>query len=70
MLSDGPMRLEDVLAELPDVEPRRRRSPQVDIPEIEEHTDIKLESIRDMIDHSPESVALLVKGWMADEVGV
>jgi flagellar M-ring protein FliF len=67
MLSEGPVRLEDVLDEMPEPErkPRRRQA----VPEISEHQDVKLESIRDMIHNQPTSVALLLKGWMSDDGG-
>jgi flagellar M-ring protein FliF len=67
MLEEEPLRIEDVLAEMPEVEQRPRRKPV--IPSIEEHVDVKLESMRDMARHSPQSVALLIKGWMAEDIG-
>lgn len=67
MIEEEPMRIEDVLAEMPEVEHRPRRRPV--IPSIEEHIDVKLESVRDMARHSPQSVALLIKGWMSEEIG-
>lgn len=67
MIEEEPMRIEDVLADMPEVEHRPRRRPI--IPSIEEHIDVKLESVRDMARHSPQSVALLIKGWMSEEIG-
>lgn len=68
ILEERPLRIEDVLAEMPEAEPRRpggRRRRQA--PSIEEQQDLKLESIQDMVNNHPESVALLLKGWMAEE---
>ena len=42
--------------------PRRRRQHA----SIEEQQDLKLEAIQDMVNNHPESVALLMKGWMAE----
>jgi len=65
-LEHRPLTVEDVLAEMPDGSGRRtRRRGQTAV--IEEHRDIKMESIRSMIVTQPESVALLVKGWMSEE---
>jgi flagellar M-ring protein FliF len=68
MISEGPVRLEDVLDEMP--EPVRRPKRRSLIPEIEEHSDVKLASIKDMIQSKPNSVALLMKGWMSEDSGV
>jgi len=66
-LQEAPVRLEDVLDEMPEPERRpRRRTP---IPEIQEHQDVKLESIREMIYSQPSSVALLLRGWMSEDQG-
>lgn len=63
---DRPLRVEDVLAEMPEVMPRRtRRRPSA--PSIEEQHDLKMESIQEMIATNSEAVALLLKGWMAEE---
>jgi flagellar M-ring protein FliF len=67
ILEERPLRIEDVLAEMPDVgdAPRSRRR-RMHAPSIEEQQDLKLESIQDMIGSHPESVALLMKGWMVE----
>ncbi len=65
ILEERPMRIEDVLAEMPDAEPNRPRRRRVHA-SIEEQQDLKLEAIQDMVSHHPESVALLMKGWMAE----
>jgi len=66
MQDERPLRVEDVLAEMPEVVPRRtRRRPSV--PSIEEQHDLKMESIQEMIATNAEAVALLLKGWMAEE---
>jgi flagellar M-ring protein FliF len=67
MLSEGPVRLEDVLDEMP--EPERRPRRRTAIPEIHEQQDVKLESIRDMIHSQPTAVSLLLKGWMSEDIG-
>ncbi len=66
ILEERPLSIEDVLAEMPEAQarPRRRRN----APSIEEHQDMKLESIQNMINTHPESVALLMKGWMAEDL--
>ncbi len=69
ILTEGPVRLEDVLDEMPEPERRSTRR-RAAIPEIQEHQDVKLESIRDMIHSQPQSVGLLLKGWMSEESGV
>ncbi|MDQ2798992.1 MAG: hypothetical protein M3Y13_05040, partial [Armatimonadota bacterium] len=68
VLEERPLTVEDVLAEMPEPEnrPRRRMRP----PSIEEQQDVKMESIRRMINVHPESVSLLLKGWMAEDVKV
>jgi flagellar M-ring protein FliF len=66
MVSEGPIRLEDVLDELP--EPTRLKK-RMAIPEITEQQDIKLEGIREMIASQPQSVANLLKGWMSEDQG-
>lgn len=68
VLEERPLTVEDVLAEMPDPEGRPRRRARV--PSIEEQQDLKMESIRGMIAAHPESVSLLLKGWMADDVKV
>lgn len=68
MIDERPLTVEDVLAEMPDAPERPRR--RIRIPSIEEQQDIKMESIRSMIVNHPESVSLLLKGWMADDVKV
>lgn len=66
VLEERPLRIEDVLAEMPEVMPgRSRRRPHA--PAIEEQPDLKLESVQEMIAGSPQSVALLLKGWMAED---
>ena len=67
ILEERPLRIEDVLSEMPDVEPRRAGRRRMQAPSIEEQQDLKLESIQDMVNNHPESVALLLKGWMAEE---
>jgi flagellar M-ring protein FliF len=69
MLSEGPVRLEDVLDQMPEPERRSTRRRAI-IPEIEEHQDVKLEGIREMIRNQPQAVALLMKGWMSEDQGV
>jgi len=68
VLEERPLTVEDVLAEMPDPEGRPRRRARA--PSIEEQQDLKMESIRTMINAHPESVSLLLKGWMADDVKV
>jgi flagellar M-ring protein FliF len=68
MMEDRPLTVEDVLAEMPDAESRPRR--RMRVPSIEEQQDMKMESIRTMINAHPESVTLLLKGWMAEDVKV
>jgi len=68
VMEERPLTVEDVLAEMPDPEGRPRRRPRA--PSIEEQQDLKMESIRTMINAHPESVSLLLKGWMADDVKV
>lgn len=70
ILEERPLRIEDVLAEMPDVEPRRHARRRMQAPSIEEQQDLKLESIQDMVNNHPDSVALLLRGWMADEARV
>jgi flagellar M-ring protein FliF len=66
LAEERPLRVEDVLAEMPEVVPRKsRRRPAV--PSIEEQHDLKMESIQEMIAGNAEAVALLLKGWMAEE---
>jgi flagellar M-ring protein FliF len=69
MMEDRPLTVEDVLAEMPEPESRPRRSRQR-VQSIEEQQDMKMESIRTMVEGHPESVALLLKGWMADDIKV
>ena len=66
MLEERPLSIEDVLSEMPEPQarPHRRRAVQ----NIEEQQDMKLESIQNMINTHPESVALLMKGWMAEDL--
>lgn len=67
LVEDRPLTVEDILSEMPEPErPRRRQRVQ----SIEEQQDMKMESIRTMVDAHPESVALLLKGWMAEDVKV
>lgn len=66
MLEERPLRIEDVLAEMPDAEQPRHRRRRMHAPSIEEQQDLKLESIQEMINTHPESVALLMKGWIAE----
>ncbi|MGI4788994.1 MAG: flagellar M-ring protein FliF C-terminal domain-containing protein [Janthinobacterium lividum] len=68
VIEDRPLTVEDVLAEMPEPEARPRRRPRVQ--SIEEQQDMKMESIRTMVDAHPESVALLLKGWMAEDMKV
>jgi flagellar M-ring protein FliF len=68
MMEERPLTVEDVLSEMPDAENRPRR--RIRVPSIEEQQDIKMESIRTMINAHPESVTLLLKGWMAEDVKV
>ncbi len=68
MLEERPLTVDDILSEMPEPEMRPRRRPRV--PSIEEHQDMKMESIRTMVDAHPESVALLLKGWMAEDMKV
>jgi len=68
ILEERPLTVEDVLSEMPEAEGRPRRRPRA--PSIEEQQDLKMESIRTMINGHPESVSLLLKGWMADEAKV
>jgi len=67
LLTEGPVRLEDVLDEMP--EPERRPKRRAAIPEITEQQDVKLEGIREMIHSQPASVANLLKGWMSEDQG-
>ena len=67
MVEDRPLTVEDILSEMPEPE-RPRRRPRVQ--SIEEQQDMKMESIRTMVDAHPESVALLLKGWMAEDAKV
>ena len=66
LLEERPLRVEDVLAEMPDVTPRRPKR-RMNAPSIEEHQDLKMESIQDMVNSNSESVALLLKGWMSED---
>ncbi len=65
-LEDRPLTVEDVLAEMPEADSYRPRR-KMRAPSIEEQQDLKMESIQTMISAHPESVALLVKGWMAED---
>ncbi len=65
LLEERPLSIEDVLAEMPEAQPRPRRRRA---PSIESHQDMKLESIQNMVTTHPESVALLMKGWMAEDI--
>ena len=67
MMEERPLTVEDILSEMPEPE-RPRRRPRVQ--SIEEQQDMKMESIRTMVDGHPESVALLLKGWMAEDMKV
>jgi flagellar M-ring protein FliF len=66
---DEPMSIEQLLGEMPPPEHEERISSKrkAYIPEIEEHTDVKLESVRGMVKSQPQSVALLMKGWISDD---
>ncbi len=66
LLEERPLSIEDVLAEMPEVQARPRRRRQA--PNIESHQDMKLESIQNMVTTRPDSVALLMKGWMAEDM--
>ncbi|BDI30917.1 flagellar M-ring protein [Capsulimonas corticalis] len=66
LLEERPLRVEDVLAEMPEVSPRRQKR-RMNAPSIEEHQDLKMESIQDMVNSNSESVALLLKGWMSED---
>lgn len=68
MMEERPLTVEDVLAEMPDAESRPRR--RMRAPSIEEQQDLKMESIRTMVNAHPESVTLLLKGWMAEDLKV
>lgn len=68
MMEERPLTVEDVLAEMPEAEGRPRRRSRA--PSIEENQDLKMEGIRSMITNHPESVSLLLKGWMADDAKV
>ena len=68
MMEERPLTVEDILSEMPEPESRPRRRPRVQ--SIEEQQDMKMESIRTMVDAHPESVALLLKGWMAEDMKV
>jgi len=65
-LEDRPLTVEDVLAEMPEADAYRPRR-KMRAPSIEEQQDLKMESIQTMISAHPESVALLIKGWMAED---
>ncbi len=67
LVEERPLTVEDVLAEMPEADPQRPRR-RLRAPSIEEQQDLKMESIRTMINGHPESVALLLKGWMAEDV--
>ena len=67
MQDERPLRVEDVLAEMPEVVPRRTSRRRPSVPSIEEQHDLKMESIQEMIATNAEAVALLMKGWMAEE---
>jgi flagellar M-ring protein FliF len=68
-LLDEPMSIEDLIGDMPMPGQAVPSAPRVKpiIPEIEEHMDVKLESVRDMVKNHPQSVALLMKGWISDE---
>ena len=51
---------------MPEAEAYRPRR-KMRAPSIEEQQDLKMESIQSMISAHPESVALLIKGWMAED---
>jgi len=69
LLEDTPLSIDDVLADMPDVQRRKKSSPGMEIDQIEEQHDAKLESIRDMVRNHPQSVSLLLKGWIAEDMG-
>ena len=66
LLEERTMRVEDVLAQMPEIQPRRPKR-RLQAPSIEAHQDLKMESIQGMIGSNSEGVALLLKGWMAEE---
>jgi flagellar M-ring protein FliF len=65
LLNEPPLSIDDLLGEMP--EAKSRRGGGFAAPEIEEQQDLKLESIREMIQSHPDSVALLLKGWMSSD---
>ncbi len=65
-VSEQPVSIEDMLDDIPT--PRRKKKKRVSIDGIEEHVDIKLESVREMVQDSPETVALLMKGWITNDI--
>ena len=67
-VEDRPLTVEDILSEMPEPEHRPRRRQRVQ--SIEEQQDMKMESIRTMVEAHPDSVALLLKGWMAEDTKV
>lgn len=68
LLEDREMSIDEVLADMPEIQ-RRKRAPLAGIEEIEEQHDAKLESIKEMVHSHPQSVALLLKGWLAEDAG-
>lgn len=64
ILEERPLSIEDVLSEMPEPEPRRNPHRRMQAPRIDEQQDLKLESIQNMVNTHPDSVALLLKGWM------
>ncbi len=67
LVEERPLTVEDVLSEMPDIDPSRRPRRNQHTPSIEEQQDLKMEGIRSMISTHPESVALLLKGWMVED---
>ena len=67
LVEERPLTVEDVLSEMPDIDPSSRPRRNRRAPSIEEQQDLKMEGIRSMISSHPESVALLLKGWMAED---
>ena len=68
MLEERPLRIEDVLAEMPEAEPAARRRRRRQHAEHRGAAGPEAGSIQDMVNNHPESVALLMKGWMAETV--
>jgi flagellar M-ring protein FliF len=65
-IADEPVSIEDMLDDVP--VPRRKKKKRITVDGIEQHVDMKLESVREMVQDSPEAVALLMKGWMTNDI--